>query len=140
MSGSICVHACYRLWFWMLFSMLLLRFLSHRACESVGRYGKTLSCCASFWLFRFSTCCLSFPSCSSPFPSDKLSNTQCMLTASLTIHDLVQFSHTTIHDRPGTAKCCLTSASIELDEADHIVSMFLIILRRSYLTLVSGQN
>lgn len=36
-------------------------------------------------------CCLSFPSCSSPFPSDKLSNKQCMLTASLTIHDSVNF-------------------------------------------------
>lgn len=69
---------------------------------------------------------------------------QCMLTTSLTIYNPVHFFHATIHNRPAKAKCTLTSAYIDLYEADLISSMFFIVLERLlkcfYSTAVSGQN
>lgn len=52
------------------------------------RMGRNLSCCVFLLAFIqvLNLCCLSLPSCSSPFQSDKLSNKQCMLNTSLKIH------------------------------------------------------
>lgn len=86
-------------------------------------------------------CCLSLPSHSSRFPSDKLSNKQCMLTTSLTSHDLVHFfpCYNSSQARNGQMLFDISLHRVRWSRP-HLLNVLQRFLRCSYSTVVSGEN